>query len=181
MKRAWLAFALAFALAVGTAVTIGWLRYDKLEPQARASLTPSNTVEIRNLVFTLEGFKIIEVSDDDAAVPVPDGTVWVALALRQEVLAPAEREYEDDWYCSIELVTDYGTWQTQSSTMGNLDMRTGCTADYDAPPFAAGDVTTTYGLWLVPEHMLVNPRVLIQFTPPPAAFEVVPEWPAGQS
>lgn len=175
MKQRWAAFGLALLLAVGTALWIGWMRYDKLEPQPRATLTPGTSVEMRNLRFTIESFGVVDLPELDTYAEVPEGAVWVELVLRQEVLAPAADEYEDEWYCTIELITDEGRWQTDTYALSALERRSGCPAGYDQPPFAAGDVAQTYGLWMVPGDMLTNPRVLIQFTPPPAAFEVRPE------
>ncbi|HHW84037.1 MAG TPA: hypothetical protein GX743_09560 [Actinomycetales bacterium] len=175
MRRRWLSFGLAFALAVGTALWIGWTRFDKLEPQPRQTLTPGEPVELRGLRFSLESFGVVEVPESAAATETPDGTVWVQLTLRQEMLSAAVEEHENEWYCSIELVTDEGMWETDTYMLSLLELHTGCTSPFDEPAYEAGDVVETHGLWLVPEDALVNPRVLIQFTPPPAAIEVRPE------
>lgn len=175
-RRQWLTFAAALALAVVTALWIGWSRFDKLEPQPRQILTEGGSVEVRNLRFSLVSFERVDVSPEAIYRETPDGAVWVQLVLRQEVLAPAVEEYEGEWYCSIELVTDHGLWQSDTSAMAALGLRSGCTSGFDGPAYEAGDVVETGGLWLVPESLLENPRVLIQFTPPPEAFEVDLQW-----
>ncbi|MDO5494465.1 MAG: hypothetical protein Q4G64_01965 [bacterium] len=171
---AWARFALALTLAVLVAAGIGWNRFTKLEPQPDLTLTAGDSVEFRGLRLAVESFEEASVPEDLAAVEVPEGAVWIELVLRQEVLAPAIEEYEMEWYCSIELITERGTWQSDTSTLSAMDQRSGCTAGFDRDPFSAGEVTQIHGLWLIPEGALVEPRVLIQFGPPPGAIEVRP-------
>lgn len=170
MKRKNFAFLLALALAVGTALGLGWLRQDRREPAARQTLGAQTAVEVRGQRFTLVSFGEVDLPEKTYYQQVPAGAVWLRLVLQQEVIAlPAEL---DDIYCSIELVTDQGRWDSDTSTATAANWRSSCTGNYQEPPLQVGDQRELVGLWLVPESVLVNPRALIQFTAPPAAFEV---------
>lgn len=170
----WIAFLLSLVLAVGTAAWIGWTRYDKLDPRPRHVLTPDGSVEVRGLVFTLDSFGQVDVPEENLFQEVPDGAVWVQLTVTLDVQRPSVEESEDEWYCSMELVTDHGMWQPDTYTMSLLGLQEGCTSGYDQPNFEAGETAQRHALWLVPEKMLVNPRVVVQFTPPPEAIEIRP-------
>lgn len=154
------AFALAAVLAMITALALGLVNRDASEPFPRQTLRPGGSAEVAGIRYSIVSFGVTEI-DPGFSEPPPDGTVWLRLVVRQEVLV----DPQDDPYCRMTLITDRGRWPTDfSGAAVRSGWETSCIS-YEEE-MVAGLVREISGVWLVPADYGADPRIMMKFDSP---------------
>lgn len=170
--RQWAMLAVALALAVSTALSLGWARHQRVDADPRRWLEPGETLEYRGSTFSDARYAPIDMPSDSLTM-LPEGAHLVAVRLGQHVQEVPDDNYE--MMCDLELVTQDRTYVADSSLAYEFEIPTACHNRPDSTPIQPGDDQVVAAVFVLPGPLEDDPEFVVRFPMGRDAFGVRPE------